>query len=212
MTTVRRLHTIAVSVEPDHLLKGWRAEAGAVFLPALAHASLGDPVAVRVGLAGLSVRATLFGTVTLVRRSGGPLLPRGVEVSLDEVGLRAARFLLAAARGEPVAFREREQRHVLERPLVARWRGTSCPMRTLDVSRRGCSVVWVGPLPEEGEVLQIELARWLFFSRRVDAVVRWRQAANGRASMGLRLSSRGRGFSAWRELASQAARRARCTR
>ncbi len=63
---------------------------------------MGDEVAVRVGIYGHAIRATLFGKIAMVRRMGRPALPPGVELHLEKNSLAAGGFLAAAARGEPV--------------------------------------------------------------------------------------------------------------
>ncbi|HET9551398.1 MAG TPA: pilus assembly protein PilZ, partial [Anaeromyxobacteraceae bacterium] len=93
------MHSVSVNVEPLQLLAGWRPESGTLFLPTLSESRVGDAVAVRVGIYGQTIRATLFGKVALVRRVGRPALPPGVELTLDRASLPAAGFLAAAARG-----------------------------------------------------------------------------------------------------------------
>src|SRR5512144_2159140 len=98
----RSLQSVAVNLEPGQFLSGWRAETKSLFLPVLSDSRVGDEVAVRIGIFGQAIRATVFGKVSLVRRVGRPSLPPGVELSLDRVSLPAARFLATAARGEAV--------------------------------------------------------------------------------------------------------------
>ena len=115
MPTARGMHSIALNLEPAQYLSGWRAEAGSLFLPALSESRVGEEVAVRVGIYGQPIRATLFGKVALVRRVGRPSLPPGIDLALDRASMPAARFLAMAARGEPVSFRERAPRYAAER-------------------------------------------------------------------------------------------------
>src|SRR5512141_2197229 len=99
MTVERKLHSVALNLEGTQFLSGWRPEAGAIFVPALSEARVGDDVAVRLGILGQSIRATVFGTVAMVRRVGRPSLPPGIELLVDRASLPAARFLAMAARG-----------------------------------------------------------------------------------------------------------------
>ena len=113
----RKLHSVAINLEAAQYLAGWRPEVGSLFLPTLSEARVGDEVAVRIGIFGQTIRATLLGTVGLVRRVGRPSLPPGVELTLDRASLPAGMFLAAASRGEKVTFRERAPRYVYSRPL-----------------------------------------------------------------------------------------------
>jgi Tfp pilus assembly protein PilZ len=203
-----RLHSVAVLVEAGQYLAGWRPEAGALFLPALGEASLGDEAAVRVGIAGQAIRATLFGRVALVRRVGRPSLPPGVELVLDPVSLPAATFLAVAAHGEAVSFRERAQRWVVERRLPALRARSPHEARTINVSEGGCAVAWPDELPEVGEVLELKLGSGLF-AATARGVVCWvaRAGPLGR-SLGLRVLAGGRATRAWRSFANDAARHA----
>jgi len=121
----RRVHSVSVTVEPEQYLAGWRSEAGCLFIPALSEARVGEQAAVRVGIFGQTIRATLFGRVSLVRRVGRPALPPGVELQLDRASLAAAGFLAMAARGEPVSFKERMPRFAVERRLSIEQGGTA---------------------------------------------------------------------------------------
>ena len=70
----RKLHSVALNLEAAQYLAGWRPEGGTLFLPALSEGRVHDEVAVRVGIFGQAIRATLFGRsrscgVSAVRRS-----------------------------------------------------------------------------------------------------------------------------------------------
>jgi len=70
---------VALNLEPGQFLSGWRPEAGTLFLPTLSEARVGDDVAVRIGIFGQTIRATLLGSIGLVRRVGRPSLPPGAR-------------------------------------------------------------------------------------------------------------------------------------
>ena len=79
------MHSVSVNLEAAQYLAGWRPEAGSLFLPTLSDTRVGAAVAVRVGIYGHAIRATLFGKVALVRRVGRPALPPGVEPGYDRM-------------------------------------------------------------------------------------------------------------------------------
>jgi hypothetical protein len=200
------VHSVSVNLEPSQFLAGWRPETGSLFLPALSESRVGDEVAVRVGIYGQAIRATLFGKVALVRRVGRPALPPGVELSLDRGSLPAAGFLALAARGEPFNFRERSPRFSAERPLRVTHADVPVEAATINISEGGCAVRWAGQLPLVGDVVQIKLGDGLF-APSARAVVCWNQPGGPmERSVGLRVISEGRAGKAWRALVSNVAR------
>jgi len=200
------VHSVSVNVEPEQYLAGWRAEAGCLFIPALSEARVGEQAAVRVGIYGQSIRATLFGRISLVRRIGRPALPPGVELQLDRGSIAAAGFLAMAARGEPVTFREREPRYAAERRLTVEHAGTPFEAVTLNVSEGGCSVRWPGQLPLVGDLVLLRLGEGLFGST-AKAVVCWNQPGGStERSVGLRVVAQGFGGRAWRGLVKELAK------
>jgi len=201
----KRLHSVALHLEPSQFLAGWRQDQGTLFLPALSDARVGDEVAVRVGIFGQTIRATLLGTVGLVRRLGRPSLPPGVELTLDQASLPAAVFLATAARGERVTFRERAPRFVFARPMRLVRDGLEIRADTLNVSEGGLAVGWGGPLPMVGEVIAVKLGRTVF-APRARGVVCWNSlGGEARRAVGMRIVSGGRAGRAWRALATEAA-------
>jgi hypothetical protein len=197
------VHSVAVNVEPAQFLTGWRPEVGALFLPTLSDSRVGDAVAVRVGIFGQSIRATLFGKVGLVRRVGRPSHPPGVELTLDKGSIPAAGFLAMAARGEQLSFQERSPRFAAERSLLV---GDGLRRTTVNVSEGGCSVRWDGPLPLVGDVLPLKLADGLF-APTGRAVVCWNQPGGAQErSVGLRVIAEGRAGKAWRALVAEVAK------
>lgn len=206
MTPGRVLHSVAINLEPGQFLAGWQEGDGELFLPALSEARVGDEVAVRVGIFGKTIRATLFGKVSLVRRVGRPTLPPGAELAIATSSLPAARFLAAAARGEPVSYRERAPRYVVERRLLATREREELEVHTVNVSEGGCALSWTGAAPMVGEVVSLRLGDGIFAST-VRAVVCW-SAADGAAAraLGLRAITEGRSARAWRAFATEAAR------
>jgi hypothetical protein len=192
------VHSVSVTVEPEQYLAGWRSEAGALFVPALSEARVGDQAAVRVGIYGQTIRATLFGRISLVRRVGRPALPPGVELQLDRASLAAAGFLAMAARGEPVTFRERLPRFAVERRITVQHGAATFETTTLNVSEGGCAVRWPGQLPLVGDVVTLKLGDgWFGSSPR--AIVCWNQpGGTTERSVGLKVVAEGFGGRAWR--------------
>jgi hypothetical protein len=201
------VHSVSVNVDPSQFLANWRPDAGVLFVPALSEARVGDEVAVRVGIHGQTIRATLFGRVSAVRRVGRPSLPPGVEVSLDKTSRAAAGFLAMASRGDPVSFRERAPRYAAERTLVVREGDDDHETVTINLSEGGCSLRWTGPMPAVGAVVALRIPGGLFPATG-RAVVCWTQSGGAavEGSLGLRLVSQGRAARRWRALVSQVAR------
>jgi Tfp pilus assembly protein PilZ len=201
------MHSIALNLEAAQYLSGWRAEAGSLFLPALSESRVGEQVAVRVGLYGQPIRATVFGKVAMVRRMGRPSLPPGIELYLDRASVPAARFLAMVARGEPVPFRERAPRFAVERQFLVESRDVLMDIHTLTVSEGGCALHWpAGDLPQPGDVLSIRLGAGIF-APTARGVVCW-NALGGpvERAVGVRIVPEGRGARAWKALVADAAR------
>lgn len=195
-----------MNLEPAQFLAGWRPEGAALFLPTLSDARVGDEVAVRVGIFGQTIRATVYGKVAAVRRVGRPALPPGVDLSLDPASVAAAGFLAMAARGHAVSFRDRAPRFAVERRLALSRGGASVAVTTLNVSDGGCSVRWSGELPAVGDVVSLKVGQGLF-APAVRAVVCWTQPGGAiERSVGLRVVAEGRGARAWRALVEAVAR------
>jgi hypothetical protein len=200
------VHSVSVNLDSPQFLAGWRPETGALFLPALSESRVGDEVAVRVGIYGQAIRATLFGKVALVRRVGRPALPPGVELSLDRGSLPAAGFLALAARGEPFNFQERSPRFGAERPLQMTLAQDLVQTTTINLSEGGCAVRWAGPLPLVGDLVRFKLGGGLF-APSARGVVCWNQPGGPvERSVGLRVIADGRAGKAWKALVAEVAR------
>lgn len=202
----RKLHSVAVHVGPAQYLAGWRADTGTLFLSTLSEGRVGEHVAVRIGLVGQTLRATVFGSISRVRRVGRPSLPPGIDLQLDQRSLPAAHFLALAARGEPLTFHERSPRYLAELEVrVTPEGGREREAVTHNVSAGGCALVWTGAPPELGSVLAIRPGEG-FFAASAEAVVCWTAPEGaGSHALGLRLVGEGRGTRAWRALADEAA-------
>ncbi len=180
------MHSVSVNVESAAYLAGYRPEARTIFLPTLSESRVGQDVAVRVGILGQPIRATLFGRISGVRRVGRPALPPGIELQLDPPSAAAAGFLAMAARGEPVSFKERLPRYAHELALAVEHGGA-------------------GQLPLVGDVVALRLGRGLF-APAVRAIVCWNQPGGPvERSVGLRVVAEGRGGRAWRALVERVA-------
>jgi hypothetical protein len=201
------VHSVSVVIEPAQFLASWREKNGTVFLPVLSDTRVGDEVAVRVGILGHAIRATLSGRVALVRRMGRPSLPPGIDLQLERNSLAAATFLAAAARGEPVPFKERAPRWLAELTLSMERGGARLEVTTLNVSEGGCAVRWPGQLPLVGDEIGIRLKDGLF-SRVLRAVVCWNLPGSDRdRSVGLKILPDGRATKVWKGMVERVARR-----
>lgn len=200
----RPLQSVVLNLEPGQYLSGWRTETGTLFLPALSDSRVGDEAVVRVGILGQTIRATVFGKVSLVRRLGRPSLPPGVELLLDRASLPAARFLAMAARREPVTFQERAPRYAHERTLTAIAGSGTVQASTLNVSEGGCMLAWTGEPPQVGAVVTLKLADG-FLAPAIRAVVCWNTPGPAQRGVGLRVVTEGRGGRAWRSFVASVA-------
>jgi hypothetical protein len=200
------VQSVAVNLEPGQYLSGWRPENGSLFVPALSESRVGEEVAIRVGIYGQTIRATVYGKIAVVRRVGRPSLPPGVELSLDRASLPAAGFLAMAARGEPVSFQERAPRFAIARPVLLVRERVDVRTATYNISDGGCAVDWQGPLPMVGEVLTFKLGDGIF-AASARAVVCW-NAVGGTVprGIGLRLVGEGRALRSWKAVVAEAAR------
>jgi hypothetical protein len=200
------VHSVAFNLEATQFLAGWREKSGTLFVPTLSEARVGDEVAIRIGIQGHAIRATLFGKVALVRRVGRPALLPGVELHLEKHSLAAAGFLAMAARGEPVTFKERAPRWGASRTLHVAQGAAALDVTTLNVSEGGCAVAWPGQLPLVGDEISIRLGE-TFFTPKLRAIVCWNQpGVEGEKAVGLKVVSSGRGGRAWRALVDGVAR------
>jgi hypothetical protein len=200
------VHSVSVNLEPSQFLAGWRPESGAIFLPTLSEARVGDEVAARIGVLGQTIRATVFGKVASVRRIGRPSIPPGIELRLDAGSVPAAGFLAMAARGEPVNFKERPPRFTVERPLHVILGGAPISIATVNVSDGGCSARWPVKVPLVGDLMLVRLGSGLM-APRAEAVVCWVQEIGQDApTVGLRLHAGGRAGRTWKTLVASVAR------
>ncbi len=203
------MHSVSVNLDAAQYLAGFRPEAASLFLPTLSESRVGDEVAVRVGIYGQAIRATLFGKISLVRRVGRPALPPGVEVHLEKQSIPAASFLAMAARGEPVTFKERQPRWAIEHKLSVEHAGRAIEVVTLNVSEGGCAVRWPGQLPLVGDVVTIRFREGLF-APVARTIVCWNQPGGTvDRSVGLKIVSGGRAARAWRALVEKLSKTAR---
>jgi hypothetical protein len=201
------MQSIALNLEPSQFLSGWRPQPGTLFLPALSESRVGEEVAVRIGIYGQTIRATIFGKVALVRRVGRPSLPPGVELALDKASIPEARFLAMAARGESVSFRERAPRFAAQRRLTVSLNGKpSFESKTVNLSEGGCSLSWPGELPQIGSLLTLRFGDGLF-APVAQAVVCWNALGGSvERTVGVRIVPKGRGARAWKHLVADVAK------
>lgn len=198
------MNTIALNLETQQFLSGWRSETGALFLPALSDCRVGEQVVVRIGLYGQQVRATVYGKVAMVRRVGRPSLPPGVEVFLDPASIPAARYLALVASGEPVSFQVRAPRYAVGRKVLVSTGRTRLAAQTITLSEGGCSIAWPdGDPPSPGEAVALRLESGLL-APTTDAVVCWVSDGGAEKAVGVRIVAEGRGGRAWRALVAEA--------
>lgn len=196
-----------INLNPDQFLAGWREDARMMFLPALSERRVGDQVAVRIGLLGRTVRSTIFGRVAMVRRYGRASMPPGVDLEVSPGSYPAIQFLASAARGEPVTYRERAPRFVVDRPLLVNVDGATVGVRTATVSEGGCALRWPAPqAPSSGDTLAIRLGGGLF-AATATGVVCWSDSRHpGEQVVGVRIQPDGRGARGWKAMVDEAAR------
>lgn len=199
------MHTLALDLEPEQFLTGWRPDSRLLFVPALSDARPGAPVALRVGIVGHPIHATVLAKVSSVRRVGRPSLPPGAELATDPASAPALAFLAAAARGEELTFREREPRWLVARPLLLVRGARREQVTTTNVSEGGCALRWDGVPPAAGSTLHFRLGPGVL-APAADAVVCWTTLVHGGGALGLRLVSGGRARRAWRGMAEAAER------
>lgn len=200
------MQSVSLNLEAAQFLAGWRPENGFLFLPALSESRVGEEVAVRLGIYGQSIRATVFGRVALVRRLGRPALPPGIEIALDRTSVAAAGFLALAARGQAVTFRERAPRYAAERSVSVIHANATLETTTLNVSEGGCSLRWPGQLPLVGDLVQVRIGRGMF-APVARGVVCWNQPGGAvERSVGVRVLPDGRAGRAWRSLVAEVAK------
>ena len=171
-----------VRLSSPEWIGAWKPQAGRLTVKAPSPPRLNDKVAVRVQLAKPSVRATVVGTVVSFHRQDAY---HHVELAVQAESLDAANMLLAAAKGEPVSFRERPPRYLVQLPVLTSMGGASFYLTTSSVSSNGCSLRWPGSLPKLGEVVNLRFSG----TRSIDirGVVRWKKPAT--SMVGLRFDA-----------------------
>lgn len=199
------MHVLALDLEPAQFLSGWRPTARLLFVPALSDARPGDPVAVRIGIVGHPIQATVFAKVSSVRRVGRPSLPPGAELATDPASEAALLFLAAAARGEDVTFREREPRWVVAQPVHVVRGAARHRVLTANVSAGGCALQWDGALPAAGDTLRVKVDDSVL-APAAEVIVCWSSLGHRVSTVGLRLVSGGLAGRAWRRMAAAAER------
>jgi hypothetical protein len=200
------VHSVSFNLEASQFLAGWREKSGTLFVPTLSECRLGDEVAIRLGIHGHPIRATLFGKVSLVRRVGRPALLPGVELHLEKQSRAAAAFLAMAARGVPVSFKERAPRWVARREIHVTHGGIPLEVTTLNVSEGGCAVAWPGHRPLVGDEVSVRVKEG-FFAPSFRAIVCWDQSGGeGEKSVGLKVVAPGRGGRSWRSFVAEISR------
>jgi hypothetical protein len=200
------LHSVSINLGTRQYLAGYEPGKNSLFLPLLSEARVGDEVAVRIGIVGQTIRATVFGKVSLVRRQGRPAFPPGIELVLDPHSVAAAKYLASAARGEPITFKERQRRYAHERRLTLRHGAETVEASTLNVSERGCALRWPGRFPPVGDVVGIRIGDGMF-APTARAIVCWNHAPGPvESSVGLRILGEGRAGRAWLALVAEVAR------
>lgn len=182
-----------VRLQSSEWLNAWKPDTSRLSLKTSSAPRLREKVALRIQLASPSVRATVVGMVVSSHREDQH---HRIEFVPEAESLDAVRMLLAAAKGEPVTFRERPPRYLAKLPVLTSRGGASLYVTTLSVSSSGCSLRWSGSLPTVGEAVNLRFRG----TRAVDmrGVVCWRKPAS--STVGLRFVERPGAEEAWQAL------------
>lgn len=190
---------ITLRLQPSAWLSAWREETGHIHLPVAAAPRVRQAVALRVLLAEPLVGATVTGSVLDVKREEA--LHR-IEIEPDPQSLRAVGLLTAAARGEPVTFRERPLRLMTRLPVVVAWNGVVSFMTATSISEGGCALRWSGAAPAVGQVLELRFGMGGTPAVRLRAGVRWFRADP--PMVGVSFGPKGAAAGAWASLLAEA--------
>jgi PilZ domain len=187
---------ITLRLQPAAWLAAWREETGHIHLPVSAPPKVKQAVALRVLLAEPLVGATVTGSVLDVTREEA--LHR-IEIEPDRQSLRAVGLLTAAARGEPVNFRERPLRLMTRLPVVVACNGVVSYMTATSISEGGCALRWSGAFPPVGQQLELRFGMG-GAPARLRGAVRW--IRSDPPAVGV--SFRSKGGAAWASLLAEA--------
>jgi hypothetical protein len=160
----------------------WRPDTRRLQLVTTEPLRLEQRVAARITAIGSGVSATITGRVVSTSRHG---TQHRVELLPDEMRMRAMERLLAAARGERVAYDTRAPRFLATMPAVVYGPAGPTYMTTFSVSEAGCGLAWSGPLPAVGLPMDVRLGagnRVAIFR----SVVCWTQSSGRSANVGVR--------------------------
>lgn len=136
------------------MLDAWRQHSKRLLLLVPRAVQLRDRVAAHLELTGRSVHALVVGGVVSVHAAGGS---RRIELAPDLESLGAVRLLHAAAKGDPVRFRERPSCYLVKLPVAVASRTGEQYMSALNLSEGGCSLRWSGSAPTIGQPLTLRL-------------------------------------------------------
>jgi len=192
---------LAVRISPTDWLADWRPERSRLLLPVAVPPRLGDKVAARVQLAGLSAVATVLGKVVSVHRADRD---HRVELAPEQESLAAIAMLSAAARGEPLRFVPRPTRYLVKLPVVVPWGGAQVFTNTFCISPGGCAVRWNGPSLRVGQPIQLRVGAGSR-SSGVRGVVCWSEGSGSSQRAGVRFLANGTGND-WRLVIDDAVR------
>lgn len=193
---------VNVALDPAQMLDAWRADTSRLLLPTAAAPRLRQKAAVRIQLAGRPAVSTVVGTIVSVHAEG-----RGhrIELAPDAESLRAVRVLLAAARGEPVAFMKRSKRYLVRLPVVVASGGSDLYMTTFCISEAGCGLKWSGPLPAIGQRVTLRLAT-TGHNQGLRGTVRWLTSSGTLHSAGVRFDLGAAAMASWSRTFAEVAR------
>jgi hypothetical protein len=182
-------------MNPSEFIRAWSPENGRLRLPASGPHTVGRRAALKIRLAGLKVHAAVTGVIRSIWREPGRA---GVDLVPDAQGLRATRWLAAAARGEEVPSQERARRKTAQLPVVVAAGDPGTFTTTLNVSEGGCALRWPGEPPRIGGAIRLRLGA---NARAPEArfIVRWVDPSRpGR--VGLELAPDSSSSTAWGRL------------
>jgi len=192
---------LLVRMSPADWLADWRSERSRLLLPAAVPPRLGERVAARVQLAGLTAVATVLGKVVSVHRTDAG---HRLEMVPEAESLPAIAMLSAAARGEPLRFVPRPTRYLVKLPVVVPWGGAQVFTNTFCISPGGCAVRWNGPTLRVGQPIQLRVGAGSR-SSGVRGIVCWSDGSGSSQRAGVRFLQNG-SSNDWRLLIDDAVR------
>lgn len=192
---------VSVLLEPAQMVDSWRADTGRLLVPSPTAPARGQRVALRVQLAGSPAAATLLCKVVGHHRLQA--LHR-LELAPETEAVPALRMLLAAARGEPIRFPERQVRWLARLPVMVAIGEGLVYMHSWSIAEGGCGLSWSGPRPEVGQALRLRFG--VSRGTEVDGVVRWVSGTGPAVTAGVEIGGGPGAAAGWASVLAEVAR------